>query len=372
MSDGRVAFDLSIARVDRTGSGVYATCLAEALAPLMGERFVPIATRFVTALNGRRRVRDRLATLGRDLWWHQLGVAVAARKRGAELLHLPAGLGPIRNTTPVVVTLHDVMVLRWPAEFRPWFRRYAAVVMPRVARAARAVITGSEASRIEIATQFDIPLERIHVTPYGIDPRLKPVAPDDPRSTAIRSRYRLPSAYVLSVGAHVARKNLVRVVKAVRLLHDQRETRDLIVVHAGPHGTMDNEVADAVRSQGLAQAVLFLGYVATEDLGVLYSLARGLVFPSLHEGFGLPVAEAMACGCPVITSDRSSLAEVAGDDALLVDPSSIEDIAGALRRLWTDAALRSTLARRGLERATRYSWQRTAAATVAVYDSALS
>src|SRR5882762_769849 len=118
MSDRRVAFDLSIARVDRTGSGVYAARLAEALEPLLGERFVPIATRFATTLEGRRKIRDRLATLGRDLWWHQFGVSLAARRRDADLLHLPAGVGPVRPTIPFVVTIHDLIVLQAPEQFR--------------------------------------------------------------------------------------------------------------------------------------------------------------------------------------------------------------------------------------------------------------
>ncbi|MGH7700708.1 MAG: glycosyltransferase family 4 protein, partial [Gemmatimonadales bacterium] len=180
----------------------------------------------------------------------------------------------------------------------------------------------------------------------------------------------LPPAYALSVGALVARKNLARVFDAVQALRTEPATADLMLIHAGPTGALAADVAAAASRPGLAGAVSVLGYVPAEDLAALYGLARFLVFPSLDEGFGLPVAEAMACGCPAITSNISALPEVAGDAALLVDPTSTDEIAGAMRRLWTDEALRNALVRRGLARAAGYRWERTAAATVAVYETA--
>lgn len=369
--DARVALDVTIARVDRTGSGVYISALAQALGAVLGDRLVTVVTHLPSPRNGRRRLRDQGITLARDLWWHQIGVTRAARRHGAALLHLPAGVGPVRSNLPLVVTLHDVMVLRFPRLFRPWFRNYAAVVMPRVARAARAILTGSESSKADVVTHLGIPPERVFVTPYGIDQRLTPVAPGDPRADEVRRRYGLPAEFALAVGALEPRKNLVRVLDALRLVRARPATADVRLVHAGPDGSGAPEVRKRAASLGLEDSVRFVGYVPWDDLRILYGLARLLVFPSLWEGFGLPVVEAMACGCPVVTSRVSSLPEVAGDAALLVEPHSSEEIADALARLWGDQALRGELTRRGLARAAGYRWDIVARQTAHVYDAVL-
>jgi glycosyltransferase involved in cell wall biosynthesis len=372
VSGPRVAFDVSYERLVGIGTGVYIRNLGAALEPLMDGRLIRVASRFARRPRGARRTRrEQLDTLMRDLWWHQAGALVAARRRGAALLHLPVGLGPVAGSLPTVVTVHDVMPIRLAHLYRPWYRWYAGAVMPRVARRARAVIADSRAAKEEIVEWLGVAPERIAVVPLGVDTAFRRTTPDDPAAAAVRERYHLPASYVLAVGSVEPRKNLTRLLEAVRLLRDRPGTRDVTVVHAGPEGWRPEEVPAAVSGLALAGAARFLGYVPLEDLRVLYGLARAFVYPSLWEGFGLPVLEAMACGCPVVTSGVASIPEVAGDAARFVDPLSVEDLAAGIAAVWDDGATRDDLIRRGFERARAFTWERAARATLEVYDAAL-
>lgn len=368
----RVAFDATVARLGWAGPNVYITNLGRALAALLGDRFATLESRWASPLGARRTLGDRARTLVRDLWWHQAGVALAARQARCGLLHLPAGLGPLLGTLPLVVTVHDVAVLRFPRLFRPWHGAYARAVLPRLARRARQVIAVSQATKRDVVELLGVPAGRVTVVPNGVHPAMSLVPADSSRAHAVRERYRLPERFVLTVGAIEPRKNLARLLAAVEHLRTRPEASDLVLVHAGPEGWL----ADGVRRAGLGTVpdgpVRFIGRVPSEDLAVLYRLARCCAYPSLWEGFGLPVVEAMACGCPVLTSSVSALPEVAGDAAVLVDPTSTEEIADGLARLWTEDELCASLARRGRERAGRFSWERAARETTAVYDAALA
>lgn len=364
---------MSNAKLGRMGVSVYISKLYEALVPLLEDRLVPISSRFARpVLGARRTMAERFATLMRDVWWHQVGVTFAARHRRCTLLHLPAGLGPVRGSFPKVVTIHDAMPVRFPAMFRPWYRKYAAVVMPRVAQAARAVITGSQSAKQEIVEWLRIPAERVTVVPYGVDPAFVPLDPEDDQIAVVRARYELPRLFVLTVGSVEPRKNLARLLEAVSILRARAGTLDLTLVHAGAEGWRPQEARAAVKTHRLDGAVRFLGYVPVDDLRVLYAMARAFVYPSLWEGFGLPPLEAMACGCPVLTSRVSALPEVAGGAAVLVDPISVEEIAAGIASLWCDETLRGRNIERGLERAREFTWKRAAQETAIVYENALS
>jgi glycosyltransferase involved in cell wall biosynthesis len=362
---GRIAFDATVSRLGGTGITVYITSLARALQPLLGRRLEIIESVWAAPLGARRTLGDRGRTVMRDLWWHQGGVTRAARRAGCGLLHMPAGLGPIHGRLPLVVTVHDVAVLRFPHLFRLWHGTYARTVLPRVARRARQVIAVSQATKQDVVDLLGVPDDRVTVVYHGVTPPAP--TPGDPqqsgRGQTVRDRYRLPERFVLAVGALEPRKNLKRLVAAVQHLRTLSQTRDVVLVHAGPEGLLGR-----AELQG---AVQLLGYVPPEDLVELYRLARCCAYPSLWEGFGFPVLEGMAAGCPVLTSGISALPEIAGDAALLVDPTSTDEIGSALARLWTDDALRADLGRRGIERAREFSWERAARETAAVYDAVL-
>jgi glycosyltransferase involved in cell wall biosynthesis len=371
MTHSPIAFDTTIAKLGRTGPSVYITNLRHALEALLRDRLHVVSSRWVAPLGAQRTLGDRARTLFRDLWWHQAGVVRAARRAGCVLLHLPADLGPIRGRFPLVLTVHDLAVLRFPQLFRPWHGGYARFVLPRVARRARVVIAVSAATKQDVVELLGVPEERVRVILNGLPPAIGPVPADSARAHGVRARYALPERFVLTVGSVEPRKNLRRLIEAIGLVAERPTGRDVALVHAGPAGWLSRDIPDLVRAHGNGR-VRFLGPVATEDLAVLYSLARCCAYPSLWEGFGFPVLEAMASGCPVLTSNVSSLPEVAGDGALLVEPTSTEDIADGLARLWTDDRLREQLIQRGVERAKPFTWERAAAETAAVYDAALS
>ena len=276
----------------------------------------------------------RAATIARDLWWYPHGLTREARRRGVSVLHCPTFRGPVSTSIPLVVTVLDLAVLRHPGMFNQWSRRYSRFAVPRVVQAAAAVITISEFTKQEVIEVLGTAPEKVHAIPIAVE---QPFTPGGPRTEG---------DYVLSVGTLEPRKNLARVQQAARAL-------------AVPLRVIGAEGWGGVKVEGRA------GRVSDEELAALYRGARCLVYPSLYEGFGLPVLEAMACGTPVVTSRGGATEEVAGDAAVLVDPLDVDAIAAGI----TEALARGEeLRAKGLERAKAFSWDRVARETLAVYE----
>jgi glycosyltransferase involved in cell wall biosynthesis len=276
----------------------------------------------------------RPATVVRDLWWYPHGLPHEARE--VDVLHCPTFRGPVRSSVPVVVTVHDLAVLRHPGTFNRWTRRYSRFAVPRVARAARRLIAVSEFTRGEIVELLGVSEERIRVIPNAVGGAFVAEGPAG------------SGDYVLGVGTLEPRKNLGAAQQAA-----QRLGVELRVVGA--------------QGWGGVQVNGWLGRVSDEELAALYRGARCLVYPSLYEGFGIPVLEAMACGTPVVTSAGGATEEVAGGAAVLVDPHDPAAIAAGIE----EASSRSDeLRARGLARAAQFSWERVAAETWAVYEEA--
>ena len=312
------------------------------------------------------RVRD----VGVKILGKQVLVPLQLAGRGLDLVHdtyhFPPFLAPsayrrvmtIADTTPFFLSTHT------------WRNRLAHhLLVRRLAHRAHHVVTISESSRQDIVRLLAIPPERVSVTYLAADERYRPL--DDPeRTRTVRARHRLPERFLLYVGTLEPRKNLSRVIAAFQRVADR--VRDCSLVLVGPRGWKDAEVLAAARPLEEQGRLVRLGQVPEEDLSALYGLAEALVYPSLYEGFGLPVLEAMQCGCPVITSNVSSLPEVAGDAGLLVPPDSVQAIAGAMERVLSSAELRAAMGERGIKRARRFSWRRCAEETLDVYRRVLS
>jgi len=285
-----------------------------------------------------------------------------------DVLFIPAHVLPVFHPRRSIVTVHDLGYLHYPEAHTSHARRYLDWSTRWNAHRATAVLADSEATRSDLIRFYDAAPQKIHVVYLGRDARLNRVT-DLSRLDEIRARYGLVGRYLLYVGTLQPRKNLERVVQAFERICGLPDLADLQLVLAGKQGWLYETLFRQVAHAGLQGRVIFPGYVADADLGALLSGAEAFVFPSLYEGFGIPVLEAGGCGVPVITSNTSSLPEVAGDAALLVDPLDVDAIADAMYRLVTDASLRAELARRGLENVKRFSWEKCARETLAVLES---
>jgi glycosyltransferase involved in cell wall biosynthesis len=280
---------------------------------------------------------DRLSTLARDAVWYPF---VLGRLGGADVLHCPTYRGPLQSSRSFVVTVHDLAVLRHPDAFNRWTRTYSPHVVPRVLRASRRVIAVSDFTRRELVELLRVPDEKIRVVPNAVADEF---TRDGPAADG---------EYVLAVGTLEPRKNLPRLVDAAR-----RSAVELRVVGARGWGGVE------VGGNG----VRWLGEVTDVELARLYRGALCVAYPSLYEGFGIPVLEAMACGAPVVTSRGTAMEEVADGAAVLVDASDPAEIAAGIERA---AAERDQLVARGLERARGFRWEAVAARTVDVYREA--
>ncbi|MGQ9489415.1 MAG: glycosyltransferase family 4 protein [Anaerolineae bacterium] len=281
------------------------------------------------------------------------------------IYHSPYYLMPYRPGAATVLTVYDLIPLRHPehstARARLLFRWATALAL----RTARVVIAISDFTRRDFLAEFHLAPEHIAAIPLAADPIFRPQPAE--AVAAVRARYNLPAQYALYVGSNKPHKNLVRLLEAWQMAHGAWPMADSRLVIAGAWDARYPEAKERAEALGLGDQVMFLGPVAEADLPALYAGATLFVFPSLYEGFGLPVLEAMACGTPVICARGSSLPEVAGDAAWLVDPLDVAGLAEALARLWSDPALRAGLQQRGLAQAQRFSWQATAQQTLLCY-----
>jgi glycosyltransferase involved in cell wall biosynthesis len=289
------------------------------------------------------------------------------RQWRADLLHVTY-IAPFWLPCPFVVTVHDVVFKRHPEFFSPRDRLLFATLLPSTLHGARAIVTLSQHARQEIVHFFPTVKHKVFVT-HGAAGEHCRVVDDQPRLAEVRARYGIRPRFVLAVGNVQPRKNLVRLIKAFAICANQPELQLVIV---GRAQWRSSTVHAAVQALGLEDRVRFTGYVPDADLVLLYNAAALFVYPSLYEGFGLPILEAMACGVPVVASGTSAMPEVAGAAALLVDPQQVEQIAHSMRRVLAEPDLAAMLRQRGLEQAARFEWGQTAQDTVAVYRTVLS
>jgi len=310
----------------------------------------------------------RLTPLWLARLWHrlQLPLPVETFVGRVRLYHatdftLPPTLPGVRT----LLTVHDLSFVRAPETTTPVLKAYLDRVVPRSVRRATHVLADSQATKDDLVELYGTPPDKITVLLGGVNPEFAPVTDPEARQI-VRQRYNLPgNPYIFSIGTIQPRKNYARLIQALAALGP--ECRDVHLVIAGGQGWLEGPIYQAVGDLHLSERVHFIGFVRDDDLPALYSEAVCLAYPSLYEGIGLPVLEAMACGIPVVTSNISSMPEVAGDAALLVDPYDVPALADALRRLLTDATLRADLVSRGFRQAARFTWARAAQQLIDVY-----
>jgi len=284
---------------------------------------------------------------------------------GIDLFHATDHLLPRLTRSKSVFTLHDLVFRFYPHTHKPLNRWFLTLMMPRFLKAADAVIAVSQSTKRDAVQTYGIDEAKITVIYEGVSDHFRRASPD--AIVAVRHKYSLPNEFILSLGTIEPRKNLTSLLEAYHALRNEGSPPGLVIV--GKKGWLYSGFFNRMYELGLEHDVVFPGFVPDEDLPALYSAADLFVFPSLYEGFGLPVLEALACGTPVVASNASSLPEVAGEAALLVDPSSVEALVQAVKDVLGNRGLREDLRERGPKQAAKFSWQRAARETKAVYTS---
>ena len=291
------------------------------------------------------------------------------REKQATLYHSPYYLMPYRPGIPTVVTFYDMIPLVHPKFFSPSQRLLFRGTHLLASRAATCIIAVSEATRADLIRHIRVPREKIVVIPLGVDGHFHPRGREE--IIQVRRKYGLPENYLLYVGTNKPHKNLERLVDAIRRMETTLPSHVKLVI-AGPWDRRYDGAKKVANAAGLKDRVQFVGRIDEADLPALYSCALLFVFPSLREGFGLPVLEAMACGTPVVCSNGSALSEVAGEAAYLINPEDTHHLADGIDRVLGDEDLRHELAERGLKRAKLFTWEKTAEKTLTLYDHVLN
>lgn len=372
-----IYIDVSAAVHQNAGIARYAESLARALLTYHGQEhkfsLFYNRDRQVKPLAGLEGIPTRTIYAGYKpwrmaVWLGQLaGIDFNRLLSDAELFHATEHLlMPLRDI-PTVLTVHDLIYHLFPAYHKRLNYWYLNVAMPLFVRRADALITISESSKRDLVRIYHVPEEKITVIYEAASPNFGPVPTE--HVAEVKARYGLPERYLLALGTIEPRKNLIRLVEALRSLRQKDRALSLVIV--GSRGWLYQGFFQHLEKLDVPKAVLLSGYVPDADLPAVISGAAAYVLASFYEGFGLPILEAMACGTPVVCSNTSSMPELGGDAACYFDPYNTESMVAAIATVLEDGNLRAEMRERGLAQAARFSWQRTAKETLAVYERAL-
>ncbi len=373
----RIAIDLSPAIHQKAGLGRYACTLAEHLiAQDRANEYVAFAYgRFGRAALPRALCALPRASMPLDarpwrmgVWLtHALGISLDRALPRVDLFHATEHLLPPLKNVKTVFTLHDLIFQIFPEYHLPLNRWFLANAMPRFLRRADAIIAVSECTKRDAIHFYDLPPEKITVIYEGVNSALHPT--HDPNLIArARTRYAKDQPFLFFLSTIEPRKNIIALIDALRVLRSRGFPHRLLI--AGRKGWLYQDTLDHVKKTGMESEIDFLDYVDDAELPALFAACDAFVFPSLYEGFGLPPLEAMACGAPVVSSNVSSLPEILGDAAIFVDPREVGEIAAATERVITHHTLRDELRAKGIAQAAKFSWERAARETLAVYQHA--
>lgn len=303
--------------------------------------------------------------------WHRLGVPLPVEWLSGplDIFHSPNFVLPPVQNARALLTVHDLSYMRYPRGAEPSLRRWLErVVPPSIARADR-VLADSISTKNDLVELLGVPESKISVVGAGVEERFAPVT-DERRLEEVRRRYRLPPCFILGLGTLEPRKNFDGLCRAYRIARERSSAaRECDLVIAGGKGWLYNGIFEEVERGGVSSHIHFPGFVADDDLPALYTLARLFAYPSHYEGFGIPVLEAMGCGTPVICADNSSIPEVAGDAALMVDSGDDEGLARAIERLLEDDEPGAKLAAKGFEQVKGFGWEAAARKLLGVYSA---
>jgi glycosyltransferase involved in cell wall biosynthesis len=369
----KVVLDVSPAVYRRAGIGRFSQELTKALATeAPGNRYVAFYNQPRGAVpsfdHGLATLPRRTVPWGDKRWRMQVLLAhyLCSRQDAlideADIFHATDHLLPYLRDTASVFSLHDLTFLTTETH-TTLNKLFLQLSMSRFLERADAIIVPSEATRADALRYFGTCTEKLHVIPYGVDSRFLQVRPE--AAEQARREYQLPGAFILSVGTIEPRKNLSRLLNAYLHLRAQGITVPLVLV--GRKGWRSREFLKQLEAAQVGQAVRLLGFVDDQDLPALYAAATVFVYPSLYEGFGFPVLEAMAAGTPVVSSNAASLPEIVGQAGLLVSPYDVDGLSQAIKSVLSQPDLRATLQEAGQQQARWFTWSRSARATLEVY-----
>lgn len=367
---------------ERTGVGQYTFNLIDHLIPKLKEKNHELTlfyfnflkrNREIPSWNGSVTSREESLIPGRCfyyLWKKTTFPPIDWLTGKVDLLHFPNFIVRPFRKGKAVVTIHDLSFVRYPEFAEKKNLAYLSRWIPRTLKQASKILVVSHFTKKELQELYDVPENKIVVAPNGVGREFQPVT-DQENLNAVRQIYQLPQEYLLAVGTLEPRKNLSLTIRALSHLKQQKkEVPPLVLV--GPPGWNDEyrRLKEMVASAGLEEKVRFLFYVDRKDMPALYSAAKILLFPSLYEGFGLPVLEAMACATPVLSSNAASLPEVGGEGAWSLSPHEPQEWSQAILNLWEDATKQQQMAEKGLQQAQKFTWSRTAEKTIEAYEQA--
>jgi alpha-1,3-rhamnosyl/mannosyltransferase len=364
----KIAFDLR--RIGNPGIGRYMKCLAEAVTAQAPENeyllILPLGGKDLVSAPSAEKICPQLKYYSLR---EQVELPRILSRHKVDLLHSPHFLLPLLRPCPSVATIHDVIYLACPQDLPSRAGRlYYRAMMNACSRIATQIITDSEHSRNEIVRYLRADPEKVDVIYPGVDLSFKPVT-DAVQLAGVRSRFGIDREFILCVGIYKLRKNHAGLLRAFQRCLANGMQAQLVI--AGPMAEGEAVLRRVAAELGIAERVVFTGFVSDADLRALYSAARVCVCPSLYEGFGFTVLEAMACGAPVVCSRATSLPEVGGKAALYFDPHDAEEMASQLVRVFSEGALRAALIEQGRHHLQRFNWAETARLTLAVYHQAL-
>lgn len=298
--------------------------------------------------------------------WEQISLPKYIRKHGIDILHSPGFVISLRSRVKNVLTIADMTFMNYPQVHTLFKRTYFSLFMPPSIKKADRVLAISESTKKDVIRAIKVNPEKIKVTylAYGKEFR---VMDKKKARELVNERYGIDKKFIIFVGMIEPRKNLPRIFKAFSELKKEGIPHKLVIV--GKKGWKYKGMFRQINKLDLGKDVMFTGYVPDSNLAILYNAADMLAYPCLYEGFGLPILEAMACGCPVITSNISSMPEVAGNAALLVDPKEMMQIKSAMSKLINNSKFREGMIKKGLKRSSQFSWKKCAQETMNVYEA---
>lgn len=300
--------------------------------------------------------------------WEQLFLSSVLKREQVDLFWGPSNFLPPQKVCRYVVTIHDLSSFTMPKTYAYWRRKYYQQIISTSLRLADFIITDSQASKQDLLTHFNVTKDKIRVIYCGINEIFqKPISEDVIKN--IRAKYCLPDEFIFTVGVLEPKKNTKGLIRAYSELKKScSHIPQLVIAGSIKYGWKNRDIFRLVSELSLKEDIIFTDFIEHNDLPAVYKLAKIFVFPSFYEGFGLPVAEAMSCGIPVITSNTSSLPEVAGGAAILVNPYDVNEIAQAIKMVLTNEQLQKELSEKGLENAQRFSWKKAAQSIREVFE----